>query len=65
MTPRAKLAILVVILVSSGIGLILYKHYSLGFPLWPGDEKQQVWTIEAKVEFCLLGSGVDMFALPG
>ncbi|MCB1662079.1 MAG: inactive transglutaminase family protein [Pseudomonadales bacterium] len=64
MTPRAKLAILVVILVSSGIGLILYKHYSLGFPLWPG-EKQQVWTIEAKVEFLAYGDPVLIsFALP-
>ncbi|MCF7982474.1 MAG: inactive transglutaminase family protein [Pseudomonadales bacterium] len=64
MTPRFKLAVLVFVLVSSGIGLILYKHFSLGFPLWPGD-KQQVWTIEAKIEFVAHGDPVVVsLALP-
>lgn len=64
MTPRTKLTILVLLLVSSGIGLILYKHFSLGFPLWPGD-KQPVWTVEAKIEFFAGDEPVVVsFALP-
>ncbi|UTW46579.1 inactive transglutaminase family protein [bacterium SCSIO 12696] len=34
----------------AGVGLTLYKAIELGFPLWPG-ENRQVWTLESKVTF--------------
>lgn len=64
MTAKFRLATLVAILVSTGIGLILYKHFALGFPLLPGDKKQ-VWSIEATIEFQAHGDPVSVsFALP-
>lgn len=64
MRSKANLYFLVLLLIGSGIGLTLYKHFSLGFPLWPAD-KTQVWTIEAKIEFEANGDPVIIsFALP-
>jgi len=50
MHGRPKFLLFVLLLLITGFGLTLYKHFALGFPLWPG-EKTQVWTIEAKIEF--------------
>lgn len=64
MHSRPKFLLFVLLLLVTGFGLTLYKHFALGFPLWPG-EKASVWTIEAKIEF----TGQDKpalvsFALP-
>lgn len=64
MHSRAKFMLVVLLLLTAGFGLTLYKHLALGFPLWPG-ERTQVWTIEAKIEFQARGgSAVASFALP-
>jgi hypothetical protein len=54
----------VILIMGLGIGLILYKHFALGFPLSP-DDKTPVWTIEAKIDFIARGDPVIVsFALP-
>jgi hypothetical protein len=64
MNVKLRLYILVILLMGLGIGLILYKHYVLGFPLLP-DHKKSVWTVEAKVDFTARGDPVIVsFALP-
>ena len=61
---KLKLYALALALIACGIGLMLYKHYALGFPLMPGD-KTPVWTIEAKIEFIARGDPVIVnFTLP-
>ncbi len=62
--PKLRLYILVVLLMGLGIGLILYKHFALGFPLSP-DDKKSVWTIEARIDFIARGDPIIVsFALP-
>lgn len=64
MQPKLRLYILVGLIMSFGIGLISYKHYVLGFPLWP-DDKKPVWTVEAKIDFAAQGDPVIVsLALP-
>ncbi|MCP5245988.1 MAG: inactive transglutaminase family protein [Burkholderiales bacterium] len=64
MHSRARLYTVVILILSTGIGLILYKHLVLGFPLMP-DAKKFVWTIEAKIDFQAQGDPVIVsFALP-
>ena len=64
MSAKLRLYILVVLIMGLGIGLILYKHFALGFPLSP-DDKKSVWTIEAKIDFIARGDPVIVsFALP-
>lgn len=64
MSPKLRLYILVFLIMGLGIGLILYKHFALGFPLSP-DDKKSVWTIEAKIDFIARGDPVIVsFALP-
>jgi hypothetical protein len=59
-----RLYILVILIMGLGIGLILYKHFVLGFPLLP-DDKKSVWTIEAKIDFVARGNPIIVsFALP-
>lgn len=61
---RLRLYIIVFLIMSIGIGFVLYKHLILGFPLWP-DDKKPVWTIEAKIDFVAQGDPVIVsFALP-
>ena len=62
--PKFRLYILVILLMILGVGLILYKHFSLGFPLSP-DDRKSVWTIEAKIDFIARGDPIIVsFALP-
>ncbi|SFE24268.1 inactive transglutaminase family protein [Nitrosomonas sp. Nm166] len=62
--PKLRLYTLVILLMGLGIGLILYKHFALGFPLSP-DDKKSVWTIEAKIDFIARGDPIIVsFALP-
>ncbi|MCB1985580.1 MAG: inactive transglutaminase family protein [Burkholderiales bacterium] len=64
MHSRARLYTVVILILLTGIGLILYKHLVLGFPLMP-DAKKFVWTIEAKIDFQAQGDPVIVsFALP-
>ena len=64
MHAKRRLYIIVILMMGLGIGLILYKHFALGFPLSP-DDKKAVWTIEAKIDFIARGDPVIVsFALP-
>jgi hypothetical protein len=56
---------IIAILVGIGGGLIYYKHNYLGFPLMP-DERENVWSVEAKINFDADGKPVNAkFAVPG
>ena len=50
MKGRFQLSLAVVLLVAAGLGLTLYKHFALGFPLLRG-ETDTTWSIEAEVGF--------------
>ena len=64
MHTKLRLYFIVILLIGLGIGLILYKHFVLGFPLSP-DDKKPVWTIEAKIDFIARGDPIIVsFALP-
>ena len=64
MSDRLQLAIVVVILTGLGLGLTLYKHFALGFPLLPG-RVAEVWTAEAEINFDAEGKDVAIsFATP-
>ena len=64
MQAQVRLYSAVLLIFFIGIGLILYKHLALGFPLMP-DDKKFVWTIEAKIDFQAQGDPVIIsLALP-
>lgn len=64
MQAKSRLYTVVLLILFTGIGLILYKHLMLGFPLMP-DDKKFVWTIEAKIDFQAHGDPVIVsLALP-
>lgn len=64
MRATFRLYIIVLLILSAGIGLILYKHFVLGFPLLP-DERKLVWIVEAKIDFNAHGDPIIVsFALP-
>lgn len=50
MRSRVQIFVLVSILLMTSIGLVLYKHITLDFPIFP-TQQQDVWTIEARVTF--------------
>ncbi|WP_448216959.1 UUP1 family membrane protein [Endozoicomonas sp. 2B-B] len=50
MKGRFQLSLAVVILIAAGLGLTLYKHFALGFPLTRG-ETTTVWSVEAEIQF--------------
>ncbi|MBP6724685.1 MAG: UUP1 family membrane protein, partial [Halioglobus sp.] len=50
MASKTQIAFIAGTLFLLGVGLTLYKAFSLGFPLVPG-EYREVWTIESKVSF--------------
>ncbi|CAA6678014.1 MULTISPECIES: inactive transglutaminase family protein [unclassified Lentimonas] len=65
MNSKVQLRILIFILAAVGIGVMLTKHFQVGYPLIP---KQQIpiWTIEAKVTFQATGDPVKVsLAVPG
>jgi hypothetical protein len=49
-TSRKAFYLLVGLLIVSGLGLTLHRHYTFDIPWLPG-EQRQTWSIEAKVEF--------------
>ena len=64
MSERMQLAIVVALLTGLGLGLTLYKHFALGFPLLPG-RVAVVWTAEAKISFEAGGEDIEVsFATP-
>ena len=64
MNVKLRLYVIVILLMSLGIGVIVYKHYILGFPLLP-DQKKAVWSVEARIDFTARGDPVIVsFALP-
>lgn len=50
LSTRARIELFAGALILAGIGLTLYKVFTLGFPLVPG-EYRDVWTIESKISF--------------
>lgn len=64
MKEKLKVYVLAFVLASMGIGIALYKHLALGFPLLP-HQQSSVWTLEAKIEFEASGKPVLVsLALP-
>lgn len=59
MTARTQLRIIVAALLIIGFGVAAFKHFQLGFPVWPG-ERETVWTAEAKVSFEAKGEPVQV-----
>jgi hypothetical protein len=55
---RLQLATLVLILVGVGSGMVLYKHFALGFPLF-ASETQDVWQIETRLSFDVTDGPVE------
>ena len=54
MKGRLEFRLVVFFFIAVGLGLALYKHFALGFPLLRGDAST-VWNIEARVEFNATG----------
>ena len=55
MKNRFNLSFAVLFLIAAGLGLTLYKHFVLGFPLL-GSTTRTVWSIEARVDFRAQGN---------
>ena len=55
---RATVYFVSVALLAAGLGLMLYKVATLGFPLLPG-ESRIVWTLESKITFKTTGQPVE------
>ena len=45
LSTRTRIELIAGLLILTGVGLMLYKVYALGFPLLPG-ESREVWTVE-------------------
>ncbi|PJE80199.1 hypothetical protein CI610_00812 [invertebrate metagenome] len=54
MKARLQLSLVVGFLILTGIGLTLYKHLALGFPLLRADNSL-VWSVEGRVDFDATG----------
>jgi hypothetical protein len=64
MPSRSQAYLFAALFVLTGLGLTLYKHFALHFPLLPGSVRT-VWDIEAKVSFAATGEPVTIdLALP-
>ncbi len=64
MKDKLKVYVVALLLALVGLSMALYKHFALGFPLFP-DQKVGIWTVESKVEFEAAGSEVLVsLALP-
>ncbi|WP_299732593.1 inactive transglutaminase family protein [uncultured Endozoicomonas sp.] len=50
MNGRFQLGLMIALLIVAGLGLAMYKHFALGFPLFSHDVSK-VWSIEAWVTF--------------
>lgn len=64
MKEKNKVYAVACVLALLGLSMALYKYFALGFPLLP-NQKTEVWTVEAKVEFEANGAPVLVsLALP-
>ena len=50
MVSRRPFYVLVALLLTVGVGLMIYRHMAFDVPWLPG-EYRQLWSVEAKVEF--------------
>ena len=50
MKDKLKVYVVALLLALVGVSMALYKHFALGFPLFP-DQKVGIWTVESTVEF--------------
>ena len=58
MKGRFQLGMMITILIVAGLGLTLYKHFVLGFPLL-GKDAATVWSVEAWVSFKAQGDAAQ------
>ncbi len=49
-SSKIRLYLIALLLTIVGLGMTLYKHFELGFPLLPG-AKSTVWTVEGQISF--------------
>ncbi len=49
-STRIRIDLIAGVLILAGVGLMLYKVFTMGFPLLPG-EFREVWTVESKISF--------------
>lgn len=56
---RFQLGLMIAVLIVAGLGLTLYKHFALGFPLLNKDVST-VWSIEAWVSFKAQGDAAQV-----
>lgn len=64
MSSRSQAYLFAALFILTGLGVTLYKHFFLHFPLLPGSVRT-VWDIEAKVTFSAAGGPVTVnLALP-
>ena len=59
MTQRGPFLFLVALLATAGAFFAVYRHQQFHVPLWPGLQ-QQVWEVEAKIEFSPQGGPVQV-----
>jgi len=65
MSSRIHLFFIIGLLLSLGLGGILYKKLVIGYPILP-KQQSQVWTVEAHIKFNAEGGAVKVsFAVPG
>lgn len=50
MSNKLQMRLVVLILITIGLGMAVYRHMALGFPILPG-EHTHVWEVEAQIEF--------------
>ena len=59
MQRNIQIVLLVLSLLLTGLAGVLYKHWYLGFPLWPSSERE-IWHIEAELDFNALDGPVTV-----
>ncbi len=57
MQTKTQLRLIIVLLITTGLGAAIYKNQVLGFPFFP-EKKVEVWTVESKIEFMADGGPV-------
>lgn len=56
---QIQLYLISLLLILLGLGMTLYKHFALDFPLLPG-QTRQVWSVEAQIRFQAEGKPVSV-----
>ncbi len=60
MNQQGPFLFLVILLFLAGIGTASFRHQTYRIPLLPG-EQQNVWQVEARIEYIALGQGSQIF----